>query len=300
LGAALDAAAKSGPPIAVLHLLCHGAAAGATFGLAFDGDQGGEASIVDAGRLRQVLAPHAAMVRLIVLAACDSGNSGALGNQLGSVAQALHRAGLAQVVASRYPLSVAGSIKLTESLYASLLGSGEDVAPQSVQSSLIDARKQLARDTSHLDWAVVQLYARAADGEYLRPPQLPVPKPILPPDPSGRTTRTIMALGLALGLIGATGGLAMLRSQKKSPDTTTLVVGTFVHWSVNTDPAGAEVVQLPNNKVLGVTPWRRDQLKGSGTISVELRRQGYMPKKLELDQSADATHELTLELQGLF
>ena len=83
-------------------------AVGSTFGLAWD-SQGSEGIvIIDAARLRQLLSPYAAMLRLVVLCACDSGNSGAFGNQLGSVAQTLHRAGIAAVVASRYPLSVAG------------------------------------------------------------------------------------------------------------------------------------------------------------------------------------------------
>ncbi len=61
------------------------------------------------------------MVRLVVLSACDSGNLGALGNQLGSIAQTLHRCGFQSVIASRFPLSVAGSIALTESFYGTLL-----------------------------------------------------------------------------------------------------------------------------------------------------------------------------------
>lgn len=158
LADALEAAQNAGPPITVLHLLCHGAVVGSTFGLAFDGDEAGSKGIVDAGRLRQILAPYAGMVRLIILSACDSGNSGAIGNQLGSVAQALHRAGLAHVVASRYPLSVPGSIRLAEALYQEMLsGSG------SLEEALPRARTQLALSASHLDWASLQLYARVQD-----------------------------------------------------------------------------------------------------------------------------------------
>ncbi len=120
---------------------------GQTFGLSLHGEDLEEHTVVDAGRLRQLLAPYASMVRLVVLAACDSGNSGELGNQLGSVAQALHRAGVAQVVASRYPISVAGSIRLVQVLYRELLS-----ATGSLEQAVLSARHSLARDASQIDW----------------------------------------------------------------------------------------------------------------------------------------------------
>lgn len=162
--AALEAARSQGQPVAVLHLLCHGGAAGSTFGLVLNGETPGESVVVDAGRLRQLLAPFADMVRLVVLSACDSGNSGALGNHLGSVAQALHRAGFAHVIASRYPLSIPGSIQLTETLYRELLPGS-----QPLEAALRRSRDRLARDAAHRDWASLQLYARSADGSDSRP-----------------------------------------------------------------------------------------------------------------------------------
>lgn len=167
LGDTLAAAKREGWPISVLHILCHGAPTRGTFGLVLDGDRESDPAItVDAGRLRQVLAPHADMVRLVVLSACDSGNSGQVGNRLGSIAQALHRAGMAAVVASRYPLSVAGSIRFTQDVYTALL---ERLA--SLESAILDARADLAGDAAHRDWASLQLYAREADGPDTRPLQ---------------------------------------------------------------------------------------------------------------------------------
>jgi hypothetical protein len=148
----------------VLHLLCHGGAAGQTCGLVLDGEEPGEPTVVDAGRLRQLLAPYAGMVRLVVLAACNGGNTGTLGNQLGSIAQALHQMGIGAVIASRFPLSIPGSNRFSESFYRALLG-----GPASVESAFLAARRQLARDTSRLDWASLQLYARGADGHDSRP-----------------------------------------------------------------------------------------------------------------------------------
>lgn len=156
-------AAANGETISVLHILCHGSNRGATFGLAFDGATAGSVDVVDGDRLRRVLAPHAARVRLVVLCACNSGNAGELGNHLGSVAQALHRAGIQTVIASRFPLSVVGSVRLADALYNTLL-----VQPGSLESAIVAARQQLLA-MAGLDWASVQIYARDADGDDTRP-----------------------------------------------------------------------------------------------------------------------------------
>ncbi len=185
ISAALAAARRDGPPIDALHLLCHGAAAGGTYGLALDdeGEPGGRV-VVDAGRLQQLLAPHAGMLRLVVLAACDSGNVGELGNHVGSVAQMIHRAGLRAVVASRFPLSAAGSASFTAALFAAL-----GVQGTTLEYAFLAAREALVRDPEQLDWASVQLYARAADGDAsyplgrVTPPVVTPPPATLPPPP---------------------------------------------------------------------------------------------------------------------
>jgi hypothetical protein len=160
---ALAAATRTDRPVSVLHILCHGAEQGQTYGLAWS-DESGRAAIVDAGRLRQTLAPHAGQLRMVVLCACDSGNIGELGNQLGSVAQNLHTAGIQAVVASRFPLSVRGSLRLTEALYGALLS-----GPSSLEQAFPVARRALAGEAANLDWASLQLYARPEDGDDTRP-----------------------------------------------------------------------------------------------------------------------------------
>lgn len=168
LVAQLQTARSANQPISVLHVLCHGTAIGQTFGLALDDDSGtGSLVCVDAGRLRQVLAPFSDMLRLVVLSACDGGNTGPVGSQLGSIAQTLHRSGIAQVIASRYPLTVAGAIRFTDTFYADLLAT-----PSSSEQAFLIARTALAQDASQLDWASVQLYARSSEGADSRPIQL--------------------------------------------------------------------------------------------------------------------------------
>lgn len=71
----LEQARQTGKHIAVLHLLCHGTQTPGSFGLSLDGEDG--RTVVDGQELRQVLAPFSGMVRLVVLSACDSGNTGA-------------------------------------------------------------------------------------------------------------------------------------------------------------------------------------------------------------------------------
>ncbi len=159
----LSRAQDEGDPIRVLHLTCHGGSLGDTFGLVLNDPNGG-ASIAGAGDLRQLLAPHAPTLRLVVIAACDGGNPGALGNHLGSVAQAVHRAGIRAVIASRFPLSVPGSVRFTESFYGELL-----VAIASVERAFVAARRRLAAEPGRLDWAGVVLYSHAAGGADTRP-----------------------------------------------------------------------------------------------------------------------------------
>ena len=160
----LAEATRQGRPIQVLHLLCHGTVTGSAFGFALDDDEApGRVAAVDAARLRQILAPHAGTLRLVVLAACDGGNCGALGNHLGSVAQGLHRAGIAGVVASRFPLSTSGSKRLARALYLALC---KEAA--TLEQAFLAARRHLAEDAQQLDWASLQLYARSADGSETR------------------------------------------------------------------------------------------------------------------------------------
>lgn len=152
----LEQAERDGEPIGALHLLCHGGAEGESVGLTLGDDRGG-ASVVDASSLARVLLPHADMLRLVVIAACSSGD--ALPGRLGSVAQMLHRAGIQAVLASRLPLSTDGSIRFAEVFYEALLVEGE-----TLERSVLAARQSLYAELDARDWASVQLYARAEDG----------------------------------------------------------------------------------------------------------------------------------------
>ncbi|AUX43386.1 uncharacterized protein SOCE26_048340 [Sorangium cellulosum] len=160
--------ALAGSPVVVLHVLCHGgrlASDTEAYGLVWNGAEPGDApEVIDAAALRRLLKPHVGALRLVVLMACHGANTGEPGNALGGVAQALHRIGIPAVVASRRPVSVEGSIALTEVLYERLL-----VQLAALEEAFLCAREELATDYASGDWASVQLYARAADGPDHRP-----------------------------------------------------------------------------------------------------------------------------------
>lgn len=153
---ALDRATQEGRPATALHLLCHGGQAGTTSGLTLDCEtNAARAVVVEPWRMRQLLAPYVSDLRMVVLMACDSARAG----RYDSTAQALHRTGFHVVIASRYPLSVAGSVQITEVLYDRML-----VRRASVERAFLEARTRLARNVSHLDWASLQFFAREQDG----------------------------------------------------------------------------------------------------------------------------------------
>jgi hypothetical protein len=170
LADALDQANSEGSPVGALHLLCHAGRAGQTWGLMLNGEEADEEGVaVDSWRLRQLLAPHADTLRLVVLAACGSTH----GREFDSVAQALHRAGIQSVLASRFPLSVPGAIRAAQTLYDAALAQ-----QATLEEAFLLTRKQLARDAVRLDWAGLQLYARGADGHETRPFRAPRPEAV--------------------------------------------------------------------------------------------------------------------------
>ncbi|MCA9691346.1 MAG: CHAT domain-containing protein, partial [Myxococcales bacterium] len=164
LGNLIDAAARAGEPINALHLLCHGALHEGSPHLVLDGDDASDAPmLIDAARMRQLIGHHTDMIRMVVLCACDAGHVGPA-NQLGSIAQTLHRAGIQVVLASRAPISVASSVELARTLYAELL-----LGVTSVEAAFLETRRRLLYNPEAHDWANIQLYAREADGRSTRP-----------------------------------------------------------------------------------------------------------------------------------
>lgn len=140
--------------VRTLHLLCHGT----NDGLILDGEDDDEFVVADANRLQTMLAPYASQLALVVLCACRGGDAPIPTPRMASIAQAVHRAGVRSVIASRFPLSTSGSVTLAEELYGAL---SRD--PQALDAAVLDVRRSLAMSGGHNDHMSVQLYQQARD-----------------------------------------------------------------------------------------------------------------------------------------
>ena len=172
-------AACSDTPFTHVHILAHGCEVregyDTRFGLMLHraGDPDGEPDVVSGERLASALRTTcrtsatgaasgttgngAARLRgpaVVTLASCNSGAVGSVAGVGASIAHALHQAGIPLVVASQFPLSFGGSVRMVEALYGGLLW-GED--PRGL---LVDLRRQLHAEfpASH-DWASLTAYS---------------------------------------------------------------------------------------------------------------------------------------------
>jgi hypothetical protein len=150
-----------------VHVLAHGIGADdgseARFGLAFHVEgQPGMVDVVTGSRLAAALRCHTqgstgqelSSPVVLTIASCDSANLGTVMAPGASVAHELHEAGIPLVIGSQFPLSVKGSVVMTELLYRRLL-QGDD--PRVVTHDLRQALHAECRDTH--DWASVVVYA---------------------------------------------------------------------------------------------------------------------------------------------
>jgi len=190
---ALRKADAAGRPFECLHLVCHGVQMGSAYGLALDGGN------IEPAHFQQRLKPFAETLRLVVLAACDGANEGRIGAPVMSVAQAIHRLGIGAVIASRFPLSIHGSIRMTEALYRAILGERRPL-----DEAFVAAREAL-RDAEGDEWSTLQLLWRGEDVELWRLWSSPLDvevelRAILGRDEGGRALAAILARPGYLGL----------------------------------------------------------------------------------------------------
>jgi hypothetical protein len=90
---------------------------------------------------------------VVTLASCNSGDVGSVAGAGASIAHALHEAGIPMVVASQFPLSFEGSVRLVECLYEGLLWG---IDPRRL---LYDLRRRLyAQFQDKHDWASLTAY----------------------------------------------------------------------------------------------------------------------------------------------
>ena len=144
-----------------IHILAHGdidpSVEVTSYGLVLRGADGA-AEVVSGERFASafVCVSNGAIRRpsVVTLASCDGGDVGSVMVAGASIAHALHQAGIPLVLASQFPLSKAGSIRVARRLYPGLLRGDEPC------SLLHTIRTELhSRLTSHAhDWASLVVY----------------------------------------------------------------------------------------------------------------------------------------------
>ena len=131
------------------------------------------------------------------------------------------------------------------------------------------------------------------------PPSTPLatggPSVVVPP--RGRATGIFIgaALVFILGIVGLvyyriTHRVQPVVEQPKPPEPPPEPVKPpikIVRWHIESDPAGAEVVQTDTGEVLGQTPFRVEQPPKPGQIELQIRLKGHVIKKLTLDGGKD-------------
>lgn len=169
----VETAIGEGRPYSHVHILAHGTLindpdSGARFALALHREkkpsdfaqlttEAVDGDLLTPALLRTVEG-HTYTPAVLTIAACDSGNEGNLLQPGGSLAQVLHLAGIPYVLASQFPLSQAGSVKLMADFYPRLLH-GEDP-----RIALYFAREAVAALQPDIhDWASLIAYARFPD-----------------------------------------------------------------------------------------------------------------------------------------
>ena len=150
-----------------IHILAHGVeyedGYDVRFGLALHDSRNpdADAAIISGARLATALRPtqeanidDLARPAVVTIASCNSGSQGSVAGAGASVAHALHDSGIPIVVASQFPLTFEGSVRMVEVLYEGLLW-GED--PRSL---LCDLRRKLhSQFPNNHDWASLTAYA---------------------------------------------------------------------------------------------------------------------------------------------
>lgn len=80
------------------------------------------------------------------------------------------------------------------------------------------------------------------------------------------------------------------------PPAMPLAKPATVTWSINSDPAGAEIISSSGDLVLGKTPWQTSQPAQPGREEVKLRLPGYAERTITLDRATSSVVNERMEV----
>ncbi len=99
---------------------------------------------------------------------------------------------------------------------------------------------------------------------------------------------------LGLSAKGTTGAAVTVTQAPAAPATPAAVAASHITWTIETAPAGAEIVRVSDGQVLGQTPWHTELPAGQGVEEVRLRLAGHFERLLGLPRHASSQSSLTL------
>ena len=160
----LQAAEEAGRPYHVLHFLAHGYLDENGSGCLLLTDDMGDAALIQQNRFRSLF-PRTHRVRLVFLAACQSGSGEQkIGRPLAGLAPTFLRVGIPVVIGMQDEISVRGAAAFTETFYKELTAHGY------VDTAVVEARREMERRVPLAgEWGVPVLYLQDEEPRLLCP-----------------------------------------------------------------------------------------------------------------------------------
>jgi len=160
----LQEAEESGQPYQFIHVLAHGTLDERGDGYLLLTDEMGDAAPIHQNSFRSLF-PRVHQVRLVFLAACQSGSGEQkTGRPLAGLAPAFLRVGIPSVIAMQDEISVRGAAAFAEAFYGELMAHGY------VDAAVVEGRREIERRApSSTEWGIPVVYLQAEEPRLLLP-----------------------------------------------------------------------------------------------------------------------------------
>ncbi len=124
------------------------------------------------------------------------------------------------------------------------------------------------------------------------------PEPNVPSQATGQPERRLgnhqYALALALATL-LVAGSALLLFADVWPSESPAQARPTVTWMIDSEPQGAQLAQLGDQKVLGTTPWYRREAAKDGSLRLLLKLPGYRDSTVIVNLSENSNQKVVLE-----